>query len=113
LGLPLSVTRLKRGELQHLENKIVGKNSSGIRKYLNIAKRKVFIRAVFTSQTIYHIPSIDLPKDVNEESLLLYLHICGRDLISSLVENGRLIGNRYATPQNLEPRLWMDMVSMG
>jgi hypothetical protein len=64
LGLPLPVHRIRRLDFQNLEDKISGKFSMGNWKNVNIAGRRMFIHAVLTSQAIYHITSLDLPKEV-------------------------------------------------
>jgi hypothetical protein len=50
--------------LQHFEDKIAAKFGSRSSKNVNFAGRRVLVRAVLTSPAIYHISSLDLPKEV-------------------------------------------------
>ena len=64
LGLPLSLTHLRRVDVQPLEDKIAGKCMNGTWKNANMAGRRVLVRSVLTSQAIYHLTSLDLPMEV-------------------------------------------------
>ena len=64
LGFPLHISRLRRVDFQHLEDKIVGKLASGNWKNVNMAGRRVLVRFVLTSQAIYHLTPLQLPKEV-------------------------------------------------
>jgi hypothetical protein len=76
-GLPLSVTRLKRADLQHLEDKIAGKFVFGTWKNVNMVWRMVLVRVVLTLHAIYPITSIDLLEEVIQKIIALFLHIYG------------------------------------
>ena len=71
LGLPLSIFRLKRGDFQHLEDKIARKLAFGNWKNVNVAGRRVLVRAVLTSQAIYHLTALVIPKEVNKSIIAL------------------------------------------
>ena len=64
LGLPLTIYRLRKTDLQPLEEKIVGKISMATWKNVNMAGCRVLVRAVLNSHAIYHLTSIALPKEV-------------------------------------------------
>jgi hypothetical protein len=98
LGLPLSITALKRADLQRLEDKITKKIASGNWKNVNMAGRRVLVRAVLTSRAICHTTSVDLPKEVLARIIALlraYLW-SGCDKVTG--GNARLIGIRFDAP---------------
>jgi hypothetical protein len=64
LGLPLSLTRLKRVHLQFLEDKVVGKLVPWLGKHTTMAGRMVLVKAVLTSVVIYFITVLELPLEV-------------------------------------------------
>ena len=57
LGLPLSVTRLRRVHFQPLEDKVAG-------KLVPWAGRSTLVKAVLTSVVIYFITVLDVPLEV-------------------------------------------------
>ena len=61
LGLPLSVTRLKRIHFQQLEDRVAGKLRPWIGKHSTMARRMVLVRSVLTSMVIYFITALDVP----------------------------------------------------
>jgi hypothetical protein len=64
LGLPLSVTRLKRIHFQPLEDKVASKLRPWIGKHVTMAGRSTLVKAVLTSIVIYFITVLDVPKEV-------------------------------------------------
>jgi hypothetical protein len=101
LGLPLSVYRLKRGDLQYLQDKIAGKFAAGNWKNVNMAGRRVLVRSVLTSQTIHHITSIDLPKGVTHSimALLRAFLWAGKDKVTGA--SAKLIGTKFVVLPSL------------
>jgi hypothetical protein len=64
LGLPLSVTRLKRVHFQPLEDKVTIKFIPWIGKHVTVAGRVNVIKLVLTSIAIYFITVLDVPVEV-------------------------------------------------
>jgi hypothetical protein len=64
LRFPLSNHRLERVDLQHLENKIASKLGSRRVKNVTTVGQRVLVRAVLTSQSVYHITSLELLREV-------------------------------------------------
>ena len=61
LGLPLSVTRLKRVHFQPLEDRVAGKLRPWEGKNTTMAGRAVLVKSVLTSVIIYFITVLDVP----------------------------------------------------
>jgi hypothetical protein len=64
LGLPLSLTRLKRVHLQYLEDKVAGKLVPWLGKHTSMAGRNILVKAVLTSVVIYFITVLEIPMEV-------------------------------------------------
>jgi hypothetical protein len=64
LGLPLSVSRLKRIHFQPLEDKVAGKLVPWIGKHVIMAGRSSIIKSVLTSIAIYYITILNVPVEV-------------------------------------------------
>ena len=64
LGLPLSVTRLRRIHFQSLEDKVAGKLVLWEGKHVNMAGRSTLVKMVLTSIAIYFITVLDVPLEV-------------------------------------------------
>jgi hypothetical protein len=77
LGLHLSAHRLRRSDFQHLEDKIVGKLGVGNWKNVTLVGITVLVHVVLTLQAIcvsvYHITSLELPKEVPKKIMSLLL----------------------------------------
>jgi hypothetical protein len=64
LGLPLSVTRLKRIHFQPLEDKVAAKLIPWIGKHTTMAGRATLVKSVLTSIAIYYITVLNVPIEV-------------------------------------------------
>jgi hypothetical protein len=64
LGLPLSVTRLKRIHFQPLEDKVAAKLLPWIGKHVTMAGRSTLVKYVLTSIAIYYITVLNVPVEV-------------------------------------------------
>jgi hypothetical protein len=64
LGLPLSVTRLKRIHFQPLEDKVARKLVPWIGKHVTMAGRTSLVKAVLTSIVIYYNTMLEIPLEV-------------------------------------------------
>jgi hypothetical protein len=62
---------MKRTDPQYLEDKIARKFSFRNLKNINMAGKRVLVGAVLTSQALYHITSIDLPKEIIQRIIAL------------------------------------------
>ena len=75
LGLPLSVTRLKRIHFQYLEEKVAGKLPPWMamhvaapgRIVVAAPRRIVLVKVVLTTISIYHLTSLDFPVEVRKK----------------------------------------------
>ena len=67
LGLPLSVSRLKRIHFQFLEDKVAGKLPPWVAKHVAAPGRVVLVKAVLTAIAIYHITPLELPVEVRKK----------------------------------------------
>jgi hypothetical protein len=67
LGLPLSVTRLKRIHFQFFEDKVVGKLPPWIDRHVAAPGRIVLFKVVLTAIAIYHITHLELPVEVRKK----------------------------------------------
>ena len=67
LGLPLSVTRLKRIHFQFLEDKVARKLPPWIARHVATPGRVVLVKAVLTAIAIYHITPLELPVEVRKK----------------------------------------------
>jgi hypothetical protein len=63
LGIPLSVTRLKRVHFLPLEDKVTIKFIPWIAKHVTMAERANLIKSVLTSIAIYFITILDVPME--------------------------------------------------
>ena len=61
LGLPLSVTRLKRIHFQSLEDRVAARLRPWVGKHVTMAGRTVLVKSVLTSVVIYFITVLDVP----------------------------------------------------
>jgi hypothetical protein len=61
LGLPLTVRCLKRGDIQHLEDKCAGKLPNWNGKYITAAGRAALVKSVIASQAIYYLTPLSIP----------------------------------------------------
>jgi hypothetical protein len=61
LGLPLTVRCLKRGDIQHLEDKCAGKLPNWNGKYISTAGRAALVKSVIASQAIYYLTPLSIP----------------------------------------------------
>jgi hypothetical protein len=64
LGLPLSVTHLRRIHFQLLEDKVASKLVPWLGKHVTMAGRTTIVKAVLTSVVIYFITVLDVPMEV-------------------------------------------------
>jgi hypothetical protein len=64
LGLPLSVTRLKRVHFQPLEDKVAAKLVPWIGKHATMASHATLVKSVLTSIAIYYITVLNVPVEV-------------------------------------------------
>jgi hypothetical protein len=60
LGLPLTVRCLKRGDIQHLEDKCAGKLPNWNGKYITAAGRAALVKSVIASQAIYYLTLLSI-----------------------------------------------------
>jgi mannosylglycoprotein endo-beta-mannosidase len=61
LGLPLTVRCLKRGDIQHFEDKCAGKLPTWNGKYITTAGRASLVNSVIASQAIYYLTPLSIP----------------------------------------------------
>jgi hypothetical protein len=64
LGLPLSLTRLKRIDLQYLEDKVAGKLVPWLGRHVFMAGHAVLVNLVLTSVVIYFFTMLEIPIEV-------------------------------------------------
>jgi hypothetical protein len=64
LGLPLSVHRLRSGHFQYIVDKMASKLPLGQGKYVTTAGRVQLVKSVITSQAIYPLTVLPLPKGI-------------------------------------------------
>ncbi|WVZ87439.1 hypothetical protein U9M48_034075 [Paspalum notatum var. saurae] len=64
LGLPLSNSRLQKVDFQFLIDKILGKLNSWNGRNLTAAGRLTLVKSVITSQAVYLLSSLRVPKDL-------------------------------------------------
>jgi hypothetical protein len=64
LGLPLSITRLKRIHFQPLEDKVAAKLVPWLGKHVTMAGRATLVKSVLTSIVIYYITVLNVPIEV-------------------------------------------------
>uniref|UniRef100_A0ACD6AK31 Uncharacterized protein n=1 Tax=Avena sativa TaxID=4498 RepID=A0ACD6AK31_AVESA len=64
LGLPLSVSRLKRIHFQPLEDKVAAKLVPWVGKHVTMAGRSCLVKSVLTSVVTYFIAVLDVPIEV-------------------------------------------------
>jgi hypothetical protein len=64
LGLPLSITRLKRIHFQPLEDKVAAKLVPWLGKHATMAGRATLVKSVLTSIVIYYITVLNVPIEV-------------------------------------------------
>ena len=67
LGLPLSVTRLKRIHFQYLEDKIASKLPPWSAMHVATLGRIVLVKGVLTAIVIYHLTPLELPAEVRKK----------------------------------------------
>ena len=67
LGLPLTVCRLRKIEFRPLLDKAMAKISSWHGRHLTQAGRVCLAKSVLTSQPVYLLTTIKLPKDTLED----------------------------------------------
>ena len=67
LGLPLSVRRLRKIEFRPLLDKAMAKITGWYGRHLTQAGRACLTKSVLTSQPVYLLTSIKMPKDTLEE----------------------------------------------
>jgi hypothetical protein len=63
LGLPLSVGALRKADFQPLEDKTAGKIPAWNGKFITTAGRTALVKSVLSSQSIYHLTSLNVPAD--------------------------------------------------
>ncbi|KAM0838878.1 hypothetical protein ACQ4PT_060692 [Festuca glaucescens] len=61
LGLPLSVGALRKADFQLLEDKTAEKIPAWNGKFITMAGRTALVKSVLTSQSIYHLTSLNVP----------------------------------------------------
>jgi hypothetical protein len=61
LGLPLTVTCLKRADLQHLEDKCAGKLPTWNGNLITAPGRSALVKLVIASQAIHHLTPLAIP----------------------------------------------------
>jgi hypothetical protein len=64
LGLPLSVHRLHSGDFQYIVDKMASKLPLGQGKYITTAGRVELVKSVITSQAIYPLTVLPMPKGI-------------------------------------------------
>ena len=96
LGLPLSVTRLRRVHFQPLEDKVAGKLIPWVGRHVNMAGRATLVKAVLTSVAVYFIIVLDVPLKV-----LLKIDSIRRAR-QSPAASAKLIGRGCVSRKNLE-----------
>jgi hypothetical protein len=64
LGLPLSVTKLKRIHFQALEDKVASKLVPLLGKHVTMARRASLVKSVLTRIVIFYITVLSLPVEV-------------------------------------------------
>jgi hypothetical protein len=64
LGLPLSVSKLKRIHFQPLDDKFIGKLVLWIGKHVTLAGCSSLVKSVLTSIKIYYITILNIPVEV-------------------------------------------------
>jgi hypothetical protein len=64
LGLPLSIHRHRSGEFQYIVDKMASKLPLGQGKYITTAGRVELIKSVITSQAIYPLTVLPVPKGI-------------------------------------------------
>jgi hypothetical protein len=64
LGLPLSTSRLRKGDFQFLVNKIISKLSSWNGRNFSVVGRFTLVKLVITSQRIYILSTLNAPKEI-------------------------------------------------
>jgi hypothetical protein len=64
LGLPLLVHRLRSGEFQYIVDKMESKLPLGQGKYITTAERAELVKSVITSQAIYPLTVLPVPKGI-------------------------------------------------
>ncbi|WVZ58821.1 hypothetical protein U9M48_009050 [Paspalum notatum var. saurae] len=67
LGLPLSSKRLKRVDFQPLVDKVSKKLTAWNGRHINLAGRLTLVKSVLTSQAVYFISSLRVPKSMLKE----------------------------------------------
>jgi hypothetical protein len=61
LGLPLTVYRLKRSDLQHLEDKFAAKMVPWEGRNITVAGRTALVKSVLSSLAIFHLTPLNIP----------------------------------------------------
>lgn len=66
LGMPVSVFRMRAVDFQHLFDKMAGKLVSWEGRLINVAGRGFLVRVVISTQAIYHLTPLIVPKGITK-----------------------------------------------